>query len=73
MTDPSQTYQAYLLRLWRPKETAPWRATLVGVEDGEQRHFPDLHSFSAHLLKETQTEPAADKCKQPAVDRERTP
>jgi hypothetical protein len=64
MTRPSQTYQAYILRLWRKDETAPWRATLVQADNGTQRHFADLQAFTTHLLDQTQ-KPAGAHSQQP--------
>ena len=51
MTDPSQTYRAYVLRLWRDDEALPWRATLVDP-DGEERHFASVQAFGDYLLAE---------------------
>ena len=34
-------YRAYLVRIWRDSEQAPWRATVTFVQTGEVRKFAD--------------------------------
>lgn len=38
-TNPN--YRAYLVRIWRDSEQAPWRATVTFVQTGEVRKFAD--------------------------------
>lgn len=47
--DPSLTYQAYLLRLWRGGEDRPWRVSLTPVGADEPIHFPDLEKLLTFL------------------------
>lgn len=44
-----QLYQSYLLRLWRNRTDAPWRATLEGSEDNSQHHFATLEELVRFL------------------------
>ncbi|MEM7331184.1 MAG: hypothetical protein AAF490_03760 [Chloroflexota bacterium] len=45
----SQNRQAYLMRLWREDEEAPWRIMLQTIKDGERKNFPTFESFVVHL------------------------
>jgi hypothetical protein len=47
----SQSPQSYLLRLWREREAAPLRATLIAVAEPEAppRHFASLAALYAYL------------------------
>jgi hypothetical protein len=51
-------YYAYLLRLWRDGELAPWRASLEAPGHPEVLTFRDIKALIAFLLeKTTPTEP----------------
>ena len=53
MTAKPPNYHAYLLRLWREDEHAPWRAELVSPHTGHKHHFAsesDLYRFLADVL-----------------------
>jgi hypothetical protein len=47
------TYLAYLLRLWRESETAPWRATLENPHTGEQHNFASIERLFHFLSAQT--------------------
>jgi hypothetical protein len=58
-------YLAFLLRLWREGQSAPWRAMLVDPSTGERRGFADLTKLFAFLQEQTgetapEVKPAAD-------------
>ncbi len=48
------TYRAYLLRLWRDREAAPWRAGLEDTQTGERRNFADLEKLFTFLNEQTE-------------------
>ena len=53
MTSDASNYHAYLLRLRREDEHAPWRAELVSPHTGDKHHFAtetELYTFLAGLL-----------------------
>jgi hypothetical protein len=59
---PRRNYHAYLVRLWRDGDQAPWRASLTHVSSGECRHFADLPAAWAFLeagLASPPTEPGS--------------
>jgi hypothetical protein len=45
-------YLAFLLRLWREGQSAPWRAMLVDPSTGERRGFADLTKLFAFLQEQ---------------------
>ena len=50
MKNLTQTdYLAYLLRLWRDGDGAPWRATLENTSTGESRTFAEIRMLTAFL------------------------
>jgi hypothetical protein len=50
-------YYAYLLRLWRDSELAPWRASLEAPGRAEIRTFRDLQALIAFLVEQTNAAP----------------
>ncbi len=46
-------YLAYLLRLRRDSESAPWRATVENPHTGEHRGFANLRQLIAFLEAQT--------------------
>jgi hypothetical protein len=47
---PEPTHYSYLLRLWREHSAAPWRVTLIGVaQPDERRHFGTLEDCFVFL------------------------
>ncbi len=46
-------YKAYLLRLWREDDSAPWRATLEDSRTGERVGFAKPKQLTAFLLQLT--------------------
>jgi hypothetical protein len=44
-----QLYQVYLLRLWRNRTDAPWRATLENGENSTKHHFATLEELVPFL------------------------
>lgn len=52
MSADSQTYQSYLLRLWRVDEDGHqvWRASLEDPRTGERRGFASLELLMEFLL-----------------------
>ena len=46
-------YHAYLLRLWRDGELAPWRASLEAPGHTEVHTFRDLQALFAYLSEQT--------------------
>lgn len=53
------TYRAYLLRLWREDEAAPWRATLEDVHTGERLTFADLPALCEFITRQATPPPEA--------------
>jgi len=51
--ETTSNYLAYLLRLWRDNETAPWRATVEDARTGKSRSFANLKVLVAFLEKRT--------------------
>jgi hypothetical protein len=52
-------YAAYLLRLWRDGDGAPWRASLEDTTTAESRPFAEIRMLTAfieHLTGEAPTE-----------------
>jgi hypothetical protein len=72
----SQPPQSYLLRLWREREAAPLRATLIAVAQPEAppRHFASLvalYVFLSELASETRgttDDPYHTYCTSPEID-----
>jgi hypothetical protein len=50
-------YHAYLLRLWRDGELAPWRASLEAPSPAEIHTFRDLQALFVFLLEQTDQAP----------------
>ena len=46
-------YAAFLLRLWREHDAAPWRATLQNPHTGERRSFGSLARLATYLEEQT--------------------
>ena len=46
-------YAAFLLRLWREHDAAPWRATLQNPHTGERHSFGSLAHLAAYLEEQT--------------------
>ena len=42
-------YMAYLLRLWRDRDGAPWRASLENTSTGESKPFAEIRMLTAYL------------------------
>jgi hypothetical protein len=42
-------YLAYLLRLWRDGDGAPWRASLENTSTGEAKPFAEIRMLTAYL------------------------
>ena len=42
-------YLAYLLRLWRDGDGAPWRASLENTSNGEAKPFAEIRMLTAYL------------------------
>ena len=42
-------YQAYLIRLWREDEAAPWRGELVSPRTGDKQFFATADQLFAFL------------------------
>lgn len=55
---PPQTYQAYMLRLWRDGGQAPWRASLESTADGHRWHFGSVGELIC-FLEEVTAKPTA--------------
>jgi hypothetical protein len=49
----ARNYAAFLLRLWREQDSAPWRATLQDPHTGERRSFGSLARLVAYLEEQT--------------------
>jgi hypothetical protein len=72
----SQPAQSYLLRLWREREAAPLRATLISVAQPEAppRHFASLAELCAFLrIQDSEANGTADElneahCTAPETD-----
>lgn len=43
-------YHAYLIRVWRDEETAPWRTTVILPHSGAQHAFATLEEAWAFLM-----------------------
>jgi hypothetical protein len=46
-------YQAFLLRIWREHETAPWRASLENPQLGKRLNFASMAELMAFLDRST--------------------
>ena len=46
-------YRAFLLRLWRERESSPWRATVESPHTGERHGFANLELLFAFLEEQT--------------------
>jgi len=51
--EKTPNYLAYLLRLWRENDSAPWRATLEDSRTGERIGFAGPKQLAAFLLQVT--------------------
>ena len=49
MRDVENNYYAYLFRLWREHDDAPWRLTLQDSRTGEKLGFADLSELTSFL------------------------
>jgi hypothetical protein len=50
---PEPTHHSYMLRLWRERADAPWRATLIAVaRPDERRHFDTLEDCFTYLREQ---------------------
>jgi hypothetical protein len=49
-----ESYQAYLLRIWRDNEKSPWRAMLESTHTGCRHNFADVEQLISFLLAETE-------------------
>lgn len=60
--EPRETYQSYLLRLWRVGErpSVQWRASLQSVRTGQQAMFSGLEELFEYLRAETDAEAARE-------------
>ncbi|MCA9958256.1 MAG: hypothetical protein R3E31_01700 [Chloroflexota bacterium] len=45
-------YRAYLLRLWRESESAPWRASLENPHTGERVRFANDEQLFTYLQEQ---------------------
>lgn len=54
LSDSHEKYQAYLLRLWREDEDAPWRASLQDARAGEVRSFASVAQLVAFIEQQTE-------------------
>ncbi len=46
-------YQAFLLRIWRDHESAPWRASLDNPQFGKRQNFASLTDLMRFLHQST--------------------
>ena len=46
-------YQAFLLRIWREHDAAPWRASLDNPQLGKRKNFASLADLMAFLHQST--------------------
>ena len=60
-TVDDQLYQAYLLRLWRNRTDAPWRATLESGEGNTQHHFATMQELVRFLENKADQPPTHSK------------
>ena len=59
---PELIHYSYMLRLWRERSEAPWRATLIAVaQPGEHQHFATLDALFAFLTTQTNPVPAVQQ------------
>lgn len=47
----SQTYQSYLVRIWRPGDGVPWQASITQVATGESYTFTTVQTMFVYLHK----------------------
>lgn len=54
-TNDTQTYHAYLLRLWRDDEHTPWRASLQETQTGQRQliSFASVAQLIAFIEQKT--------------------
>ena len=59
-TELSDTYRAYLIRLWRDTPQAPWRVSAQSTETGEVIRFADLKALYAFLDSQSADTPTIE-------------
>jgi hypothetical protein len=63
MTQETESYLAYMLRLWRVDDSAGpvWRASLESPHSGERRAFADLEFLFGFLQERTEASSNLEK------------
>ena len=66
-------YMAYLLRLWRERQEAPWRAMLENANSGERIAFATLPELFTYLESKTDGSVVLSNqlCQQKEMDHEK--
>ncbi len=54
--EKTNTYHAYLLRLWRDDGRAPWRASLQDAHAGEMHTFASVPALLTFIAQQTGAE-----------------
>lgn len=54
--DSRPHYRAFLVRVWRDRESAPWRASVTHVVGGELHKFTELPEAWEHIQQQLDTE-----------------
>jgi hypothetical protein len=49
MSQITENYHAWVLRLWRENPLASWRIALEEIATGDRKGFPDLDSLNLYL------------------------
>ena len=53
-------YYAYLIRIWRDSQHAPWRASVTHVISGDVHRFADPQLAWAHILAQLEAQPSPE-------------
>jgi len=60
-TSKATNYHAYLVRLWREDEAAPWRGELVSPRTGDKQFFATAEQLLAFLAGQLENSAAVEQ------------
>lgn len=67
---PTNSYQAYLLRLWQESPHGIWRFTLEDPQTNERHAFSGMEVFIQFLMEMTETEAPKEGIRSPQREEE---
>ncbi|HBY09357.1 MAG TPA: hypothetical protein DEH22_16840 [Chloroflexi bacterium] len=53
MNAKANSYQSYIVRMWRENSMGEWRASISDIDTGELRHFPNITTLLAYICQKT--------------------